>query len=130
MQKTKLALVSVLSFLVVFAPVSTAVANSRGLDQAKETEKKVEENEEVTDSSVFDEIENHGGNEVSEKRLEGAKGEIALWALNGAVGSLIIYSTFNYNSWNPKEAVRSAGKGVLGGGIMSSVGGFLGGLFG
>lgn len=86
MQKTKLALVSFLSLLVVVAPVSSVLAQNEPVeapinDKSQQTRQKAEKDQ----TSVFQEIEKQGGNEVSDKKLDQEKGEGAFGALVGAV---------------------------------------------
>lgn len=124
MQKSRLILVSLLSLLVIFAPLSTGLANTEPAEDSSKTETELENGE--ARSPVFEEIEESGGEEVSKKELEEAKGELAWWAAGAATTGLIMYSVSNPMSWNPKEAVRSAGKSVLSGLVAAFTGGLSG----
>lgn len=86
MQKTKLALVSFLSLLVVVAPAASALAQTSKMEEKVETkEKESFSNESEARGGVFDEIEKEGANPVSNKKLDEKKGEGAFGALAGAV---------------------------------------------
>ncbi|MCF7889774.1 hypothetical protein K9M78_00980 [Candidatus Bipolaricaulota bacterium] len=91
MQKTKLALVSLLSLLVVLAPVSNALA------QTKKVKKPVRVGEELaqkqrnyTEGSEFKKIEELGGKKVGDDTLDRKEGEGPFGAMIGAVAGAIV----------------------------------------
>lgn len=150
MQKTKFAFVSLLSLLVVVAPVSTVLAQSEpvresvnGLSQKKELSGKQEKQ-----NDIFQEIEKQGGDEVGNKKLDEVEGEFGYWgsvgmaALGGAVGGASYYS-FGYvtgqHGWDWSEftgttigtaagAASSIATGMAG--AASAVGTVVGGAIG
>lgn len=91
MQKTKLALVSLLSLLVVVAPAASALAQTSKMEEKVETkEKESSSNESEARGGAFDEIEAQGGNLVSDKKLETKEGEGGFGALiGGSIGALV-----------------------------------------
>lgn len=91
MQKTKLALVSLLSLLVVLAPAASALAQTSNVKKPVKTKKKeLSSNKATAHSGVFNEIKKEGAKPVSDKKLDEKKGEGPFGALVGAaVGGAI-----------------------------------------
>jgi len=86
LQKTKLALVSLLSLLVVVAPAASALAQTQNMEEAVETNEKEQSSQKSeARGGVFEEIEEKGAKPVSDKKLDEKKGEGAFGALAGAV---------------------------------------------
>ena len=121
MSKLKLTVITVLSLLVVLAPVSSVLAQTEPAEKpinekSQQTRQKAEENQ----TSVFEEIENQGGNEVSDKKLDREEGEglfaglltTAVGAVAGAVGGAIEYSIMHAHSWNPRGCALHAAAGA------------------
>ena len=81
MQKTKFALVSLLSLLIVLVPVSTALAEHKEHLREKNTPK----TKDIDNKGVFQKIEEQGGEEATENKLERAKGEF--WGVVGAAAA-------------------------------------------
>lgn len=87
MRKAKLLLVAFLSLLIVLAPVSSVLANTKPAQRSRShfPEKGQEKAKSMEKDSVFQKIESQGGNEVSDKRLDREKGEGPFGALAGAI---------------------------------------------
>lgn len=77
MPRTKLAFVSLLSLLIVVAPVSAVLAKTGSmnisLNQVDSKEQVEEESKPLT--SIFQQIEDQGGREVTDVKLDEEKGE-------------------------------------------------------
>ena len=147
MQKTKLALVSLLSLLVVLAPVSSVLAETEKF-QRKRDRAPVHKRQQNNQNEVFEEIEKYGGREVGNKELAKEKGEFGYWgtigmaAAGGALGGASYYS-FGYatgqHGWDWSEfagstigAAAGAASGVATGvtGAASAFGTIVGGAMG
>ena len=91
MQKTKFALVSLLSLLVVLAPVSTAIAKTEPAKEAVERQDKLnKKQEEGPNKVVFEKIEDEGGKNVSDKKLARKEGEGPFGAMVGAIAGAAV----------------------------------------
>jgi len=91
MKKTKFALVSLLSLLVVLAPVSTAIAQAEPAKGAAEKRDKVNKNREKgSNKAVFEKIEDEGGKDVSNKELARKEGEGPFGAMVGAIAGAVV----------------------------------------
>ncbi|MBS3764979.1 hypothetical protein KGY71_00510 [Candidatus Bipolaricaulota bacterium] len=124
MQKTKFALVSLLSLLVVFAPVSSALAESIGMSKLKKPGEKLIDNQKKIEvsGSTFKDIEKLGGEEISDERLDKEEGELGTLltatavaameisdGITGAMSSMASYETSTrLNGDQPTNAGRMA----------------------
>lgn len=134
MQKTKFALVSLLSLLVVIAPVSPALAETIGMSKLKKPGEKMGGDQELAEAngSTFKDIEKLGGEEISDERLNKEKGELGTFltatavaameisdGITGAISSMASYETSTrLNGNQPTNAGRMA----------AGVSGFVGGM--
>lgn len=118
MQKTKLAFVSLLSLLVVLAPVSTALAETEKVEEPAKSKagklKKEEENS--SGKSVFQKIEKNGGRGVSNEKLDKREGEGLIGAITlGIVGAGVAVWDGITSGYSPsKIAVKAFSLGAAG----------------
>lgn len=91
MPKAKLALVSLLSLLVVLAPVSTALAEAENAEKLVKSEEGLQQKQKNNSKeSEFNKVEELGGEEVSEKTLDRKEGEGPFGALVGAIAGAVV----------------------------------------
>ncbi|MBS3736677.1 MAG: hypothetical protein V5A87_03950 [Candidatus Bipolaricaulota bacterium] len=91
MQKTRLAFVSLLSLLVVLAPVSTALAKTRNTEKLVKSEEGLKQIQKDNPKEYeFNKVEELGGKEVSDKTLDQKEGEGPFGALIGAITGAVV----------------------------------------
>ncbi|MBS3788168.1 hypothetical protein KGY79_08260 [Candidatus Bipolaricaulota bacterium] len=141
MQKTKLAFVTLLSLLVVLAPVSSVLAKTEPVDSSQKQVlvKKESKEKAPAQSSVFEKIESQGGDEVSEKRLDQKEGEGWFGAAVGVVTGAISGSatSLGHYLWNKSvmghevpDVHKVAHKAKMGAAVGAASGAFFGGVIG
>ncbi len=132
MQKVKLLLITVLSLLVVFAPVSSVLAKPEQVNNSeKEAQKKNTDGEESSiKNSAFEKIESQGGDEVSEEELNQVEGEGVFGAAVGAfVGGVVGLGTSIANGVvNGHGPARMARDAALMTATVGAAGATIGGL--
>ena len=91
MQKTKLPIVSILSFLIILTPVLTAIANTEKAEKpVKELDEGSKNLEERKTKAVFKKIEKEGGEGVTDKELAKKEGEGPFGAMVGAITGAVV----------------------------------------
>ena len=127
MQKTNLALVSLLSLLVVVAPAASALAQTQNMEEAVETNEKEQSSQKSeARGGVFDEIEKKGAKPVSDKKLDEKKGEgflagLAASAIGAGVGAVsagvgyAVSHAISGNSMSWRGAAAAVGGGFAAG---------------
>ena len=129
MHKTKAVFVAMLSLLLVLAPVSSVLATTKPASSLPEKKS----NSKTTKANVFEEIENNGGNEVSDEKLAKEKGEFwgtVAWTGIGAAAGAASYGievamTGRSFSWGGlgTRMVANAASAVTGYGIGAAAAG-------
>lgn len=140
MRRPKLAFVSLLSLLIVLAPVSSVLAQNEPVEKpVNEKSQQTKQKAEKGQTSVFEEIEKQGGNEVTDKKLDQEEGEgwlgAAVGALTGAVSGAA--TSVGHYLWNKSVMghevpdVHEVGhRAWVGASVGAASGAFFGGVVG